>query len=123
MLRSVSFLVLIILFAADLTTVAAAGPAKQFGKIKGRVVDVNSARIVRADVLIDGEGLHWRVTTNDNGEFEMSLPIGEYQLSVDAQGFRRFASQKFEIRSGRTQRLNIKMKIASPQMLVPASHV
>jgi len=59
--------------------------------------------------------------TNSEGEFETSLPIGDYQFSVEAEGFRRFASQKFSIKSGKTQRFNIEMHMAQPELLVPAS--
>jgi len=119
--RCSSFLIVIILLVGSLTSVGALTPRAQLGKIKGRVVDVNSARIFRADVLIVGEGLRWRMRTNSEGEFETSLPIGDYQFSVEAEGFRRFASQKFSIKSGKTQRFNIEMHMAQPELLVPAS--
>jgi hypothetical protein len=119
--RCSSFLIVIVLLVGSLTPVGALTPRAQFGKIKGRVVDVNSARIFQADVLVVGEGLRWRMRTNSEGEFETSLPIGEYQFSVEAGGFRRFASQKFSIKSGKTQRFNIEMHMAQPELLVPAS--
>jgi hypothetical protein len=121
MSRCSAFLVVIVLLVGSLTPVAGHESLKQFGKIKGQVVDINNARIVRAEVLIVGEGLSWRLMTNSEGEFESSLPIGEYQLSIEASGFRRFASQKFSIKSGKTQRFNIEMQVARPQMPVPAS--
>ena len=119
--RCSSFLVVIILLVTSLTPVAALTPRAQFGKIKGRVVDMNSARIFKAEVLLAGEGLKWRVTTNSEGEFEMSVPVGEYQLSVEADGFRRSASQKFQIKAGKTKSFNIEMQIRKSDMLVPAS--
>ena len=115
------FLVVITLLVASLTPVTALTPRAQFGKIKGRVVDVNKARIFQAEVLIVGEGLKWRLTTNSEGEFEMSLPVGEYELLVEANGFRRSASQKFQIKSGKTKSFDIEMQVAHPQLLVPAS--
>ena len=117
--RCSSIVLLIAVLAASFTPVAGRVSLKQFGKIKGRVVDINDARIVRADVLIVGEGLQWRLVTNSDGEFETSVPIGEYQLSVEAPGFRRFASQKFQVKSGKTQSFNIKMQVA--QLIVPAA--
>jgi hypothetical protein len=119
--RCSSLVLIFAVIAVSLTPISGRTSLKQFGKIKGRVVDVNNARIPRADITIVGEGLRWRVTTDSEGEFEISLPIGEYRLSVEANGFRRSASQKFLIKSGKTQRFNIEMQIASPQLLVPAS--
>jgi hypothetical protein len=117
--RCSSLVLVIALIAASLTPVAGRASLKQFGKIKLRVVDVNDARIAGADVLIVGEGLRWRMTTNSEGELEMSLPVGDYQLSVEANGFRRFASERFRIKSGKAQRCNIQMLI-KPAILVPA---
>jgi hypothetical protein len=117
--RCSSFLVLILVFAASLAPLSARGSRQQFGKIKGQVVDINDARILRAEVVIAGGGLRWRLTTNDAGEFETSLPTGEYQFSVEADGFQRFSSQRIEIKSGKTQRFNIKMKMAQPINLIP----
>ena len=120
MSRCSAFVLIMALIATSLTPVAGGAPLKEFGKIKGRVVDVNNARIFRADVLVVGEGLRWHMRTNSEGEFETSLPIGEYQFSVEAKGFRRFASQKFQVKSGKTQRFNIEMQIKKPEMPVPA---
>ena len=117
--RCSSFLVLILVFAASLAPLSARGSRQQFGKIKGQVVDINDARILRAEVVIAGGGLRWRLTTNDAGEFKTSLPTGEYQFSVEADGFQRFSSQRIEIKSGKTQRFNIKMKMAQPINLIP----
>ena len=79
-----------------------------------------NARIVGAQVTIVGEGLRWRVTTNSEGELETSLPVGAYQLSVEANGFRRSASEKLQIKTGKTQRLNIQMQVMKAIMPVPA---
>jgi hypothetical protein len=70
-------------------------------------------------VLIVGEGLRWRLTTNMEGEFETTVPLGEYRVFVEANGFRGFASPKFEIKSSKKS-FNIEMQITKPQMLVPA---
>ena len=119
--RYSSLLVAIFLIAASLTPAAGRASPKQFGKVKGRVVDVNNARIVQAEVLIIGEGLSWRLMTNTAGEFETALPIGDYQISIEADGFQRVAPQKFQIKAGKTQRFNLKMQIRKSEMLVPAA--
>jgi hypothetical protein len=108
------------LFAFSLSPISGSGKSKQFGKIKGRVVDINNARVFRADVLIVGEGLRWRLSTNTEGEFETSLPVGEYRLFIEANGFRGFASPKFEIKSSKAKSFNIEMRMAKSEMLVPA---
>jgi hypothetical protein len=120
MLRSVSFAVLVALLCANLSAGAATPPKTQTGKIKGVVVDVNDARIVFAEVLVVGGGLRRHLKTNAEGEFESSLPTGEYQFLVQAEGFRPFQSAHFEITRRKTQRFTVKMKIAPPIVLMPA---
>jgi hypothetical protein len=118
--RCSSFLVVIILLALSFLPLTVSGKSKQFGKIKGRVVDVNDAKVFHAEVLIVGEGLRWRLTTNMEGEFETMVPLGEYRVFVEANGFRGFASPKFEIKSSKKKSFNIEMQMATSQMLVPA---
>jgi hypothetical protein len=115
-----SLLVVIILIVAIIAPVTGRTPHKQFGKIKVRVVDVNNARIVRAHVLVLGQNLELREVTNVDGEAEILVPPGDFWLSIEAEGFRRFDTQKFQIKSGKTERFNIKMQIKAPEMLVPA---
>jgi carboxypeptidase family protein len=119
--RCASFAVLIVLLCVSLTSIAAPAPRAQFGKIKGTVVDMNEARIVTAEVAIVGGVLSWRVRTDTNGEFEMSLPVGEYQFSIDAPGFETVPARHFEIKKSRTYRVEVKMREAKPKArLVPA---
>ena len=118
--RCSSFLVVIVLLIASVSPVRALTPHARFGKIKVRVVDIMNARIVGAQVTIVGEGLRWRIMTNSEGELETSLPAGAYQLSVEANGFRPAASEKLQIKSGKTQRLNIQVQVMKAIMPVPA---
>ena len=119
--RYSSFLIAIVLLAAGLTPVTTRAWPKQLGKITGQVVDINDARIVRARVVIVGQNLDLRLLTNVEGEFETSLPPGEYWLSISADGFRSFEAQKFQIKSGKTKHFNVEMQVKQPQETVPAA--
>jgi hypothetical protein len=92
------------------------------GKIKGQIVDINKARVVKALVIVDGVETHRRLVTDDNGEFEISLRPGRYQISVDANGFRPFVSAENEVKAGKTRTIEIQLKVAPSAMLVPAGH-
>jgi uncharacterized membrane protein len=91
------------------------------GKIKGLVFDINKARVVNARVIVDGAEIHRTLVTDDKGEFEISLIPGVYQISVDANGFRRFMSAATEVKAGKTKAIKIQLMEASAVMLVPAT--
>jgi len=119
--RCASFLIAIVLLATCLTSVTGRASLKQLGIIKGQVVDVNNSRIVRAHVTVVGQNVDLRLLTSVEGEFETPLPPGDYWLSVSADGFRHFETQKFQLKSGKTKSFNIEMQVKQPEMTVPAA--
>ena len=90
------------------------------GKIIGQVFDVNKARVVNALVNVFGGETRRQLVTDENGEFEISLRPGTYQIAVDANGFRRFVSAETELKAGQTRTIEIQLKVASVAGLVPA---
>lgn len=83
------------------------------GKIKGLVFDINKARVVDALVIVDGAEIHRKLVTDEKGEFEISLLPGIYQISVEANGFRRFMSVATEVKAGKTRAIKIQLIVAS----------
>ncbi|GEM_PF-2890121 len=57
------------------------------GRVKGIVADESGARIAQAEVSFESEAFKSKVITDEAGEFEAELPLGEYQLSVKANWF------------------------------------
>jgi Carboxypeptidase regulatory-like domain len=91
------------------------------GKIKGEVIDINKAKVSGAVITIECKDFPRQLRTNDNGEFETSLPADTYRIRVEANGFDRFVSRPFKLKSGKTQRFNIEMHVAKPIGLMPAA--
>ena len=99
----------------------AAPPKDHLGKIKGVITDVHKARVMNAQVILEGDKSRRRLVTNDKGEFEVALPPGKYLVTVDADGFRLFVSPEFEVKADKTRKLNIELHVKKPIGLVPAS--
>jgi uncharacterized membrane protein len=121
--RNSAYLVASLLLAVQLTPLASQGAPlskPRPGKIRGQVFDVNKARVVNALVIVSGVETHRQLITDENGEFEISLRPGTYQIEVDANGFRRFVSPETEVKAGKTRTIEIQLKMASPAVLVPA---
>jgi hypothetical protein len=67
------------------------------GKVKGVLLDHTDARIVHATITFENEKLTGKAYPNDEGAFEISLPAGFYQFSVQSRGFKTFKIDSLEI--------------------------
>jgi Carboxypeptidase regulatory-like domain len=68
--------------------IAAIGQSSQpSGRVKGIVADESGARILKAELVFESETFKSKAITDEAGEFAVELPIGDYQISVKANGF------------------------------------
>src|SRR5690242_19692461 len=82
--------------------------------LTGIITDPSQAKLpgVRVELVNTSTGVASTANTNPQGEFTFTLvPAGEYKLSAEAQGFRRYAQSGIVLESGRTFRLDIKMEL------------
>ena len=115
------FIISVIVASVLLATGNAATPQDHWGKVKGVITDVYKATSVNAQVTLEGDKSRRRLVTNANGEFEVALPPGKYLVTVDANGFRVFVSPEFELKAGKTRKLDIELHVTKTVGLVPAS--
>ena len=66
-----------VLFVAGVLGVEASSRSDT-GRIKGAILDVNYARVVNALVRVNGGETRRSLRSNDEGQFEISLPAGNY---------------------------------------------
>ena len=112
-------LVLGIAFSFEITH-SAPSPTLPTGKIMGVILDANNARVVDATIKIEGGKIKRIVHSSDQGKFEISLPTGGYELTVEASGFRRFIFSPLEVKPNQSEMINIHLEIAPPPGLTPA---
>jgi hypothetical protein len=73
--------------------------------IYGEVHDASGAVVPRANVnaVNKGTGVSRDTMTGDRGQFALpALPTGQYTVTVEATGFKKFISQGLELRAGQT---------------------
>ena len=108
--------------ASSPVTSRPASPARRpTGKVVGVILDPNDARVPEAAVRFKSGGRTREVTSDEQGQFEISLPEGRYQVTVEARHFRRFVLSSLEVKSNVTEMINIHLEVAVPRGLVPAS--
>ena len=90
------------------------------GIIKGQVTDEFGGVIVGATVsAVDPNGAEKTATTNGDGAYAVNgLAPGKYTVRVTAKGFGNYEQADVELTAGRTQQLNIILKVTIEQQKV-----
>lgn len=68
-------------------SVAAGRSETQYAKLEGKVLDPEHAAIQGATLSVGVGAMTKTAVTNEDGSFSLSLPPGDYTLTVEAQGF------------------------------------
>jgi len=98
--------------------------AQTTGTIYGVVTDESGAAITGAKVNVQNEqtGLvRSAVTAADGGYTVPLLPIGQYQVTVEATGFERFQAPRLTLQVEQHLRVDVKMKVGSVTQQVTVS--
>lgn len=92
------------------------GQTSGAGSVNGRVLDPSGAVVTAAVVSITNTetGSSRSAVTNDSGLFVFAnLPVGFYEMKVDASGFASFEVRRFAVNVGQAVELTIPLKVAS----------
>ena len=91
------------------------GFAQSFtASVRGTVTDDSSASIGAAKVIITDadRGTNFTTTSDENGRYVLTaLPPGNYTLSVEASGFKRFASGRFTLNVQQQSTVDAKLQV------------
>jgi len=101
-----------------LTTVVCVGQKRtpsrsrnETGKIQGVVLDANDARIVGATITIENDQFRRELKSGEEGDFEVAIPAGVYQIKAEAHGFRRFELSPLKVKPNVSEMINIHMEV------------
>lgn len=86
------------------------------GTITGTVTDSSGAAVPNATVVATNAATNGRTTTTttDSGVYSLLfLPVGEYTVSAEAQGFKRANSSSLRLEVNQTARLDIQLQLGA----------
>ncbi len=117
MLRKVRlYLVLVWLLTAALA------PAQTItGSITGLVTDPTGAVVTNAKVAATSvaTGVVFNATSNEAGVYRfLFLPVGNYNVAVEAQGFKKFSAGPFALEVNQTARVDVKLELGDTTQTV-----
>ena len=102
--------------AALLFVLCAAAAAQDSASVTGTVTDPSGAAIADAkvDVTNAAQGITRNATTNGSGDYLFAiLPIGSYDLTVTAPGFKKYQATGVVLRVGEKARVNVAMEVGA----------
>ena len=85
------------------------------GVLEGQINDPSGASVSAAEVTASNPqtGFSAKGRSANDGAFHFaSLPVGEYDLRVNAEGFATFTASSIRIDIGRTVRIPVKLEVA-----------
>src|SRR5579885_593005 len=94
------------------------------GTITGRVVDPSSGAIpgAKAEAVNQATQVKYTAGTNEAGVYSIQqLPIGRYDVSVEAPGFTRYLHKDLEINVAQTVTLNVSLAVGAVDQTVEVS--
>src|SRR5579872_4499616 len=97
-----------------LLTAPLASPQAANGRVVGTVADPGGAVIAGAKVTVTnvGTGVHWETTTRQDGSYQvLELPIGNYSVSVQEEGFGTAVTQPAELQINQSLRLDVALTL------------
>src|SRR6202167_4338405 len=109
-------------------TLCAAAWAQDTASITGTITDPSGAAVPNAQVEVKNSehGIHGTSTSNGSGDFLFaSLPIGSYDLTVTAQGFKKYEARGVVLRVAEKARVNVALEVGtiSTEVIVQGSQV
>jgi carboxypeptidase family protein/TonB-dependent receptor-like protein len=86
------------------------------GRITGVVTDPQGAAVPDAKVRVTnvGTNVHWDAVTNADGAYQvLDLPIGNYKVAVEREGFAKTLTDAQALEINQTLRIDIRMKVGA----------
>src|ERR1700722_8928661 len=102
--------------------------AQETASITGTVTDPSGAAVSGAQVTVNNaaHGISHDATTNGSGDFLFAaLPIGSYDITVGATGFKKYEAKSVVLNVAEKARLNVKLEIgaATTEIVVEGAQV
>src|ERR1017187_10149189 len=91
------------------------------GEITGTVTDATGSVVpgARITAIQTSTNVSYKTTTSTAGDFTVpSLPVGTYQVKVEAQGFKTHVTDNVAMPPGATARIDVKLEVGTAQQSV-----
>jgi len=105
-----TILLLITWLVIDAQIVSQQPQSETTGKVSGVILDRGDARVPKAKIIVERKGFRSELISEDDGRYEIELPVGSYTITVTHVGFHASQNTDVEIRSNSQTTFNVVMK-------------
>lgn len=112
-MKAVLPLLILSVLLQTIPTAQAKFTKRQTGKIEGFVTDKFGAHVTKAKIKIEGKRIKKEIVSDEEGRFQVDLPIGVYQNTVYSPGFELFKSDAIKVQADNTTTINVPLAIAT----------
>jgi hypothetical protein len=91
------------------------------GTLTGRVLDASGASVANAAVSAThaGTNVAYRTKTNEAGNYVLlQLPLGAYEVSIEAAGFRRLVRRNVELNVAQTVTIDAQLEVGQVEQSI-----
>ena len=87
-----------------------ASPGQDSVKVSGVLLDPQDARVVSATIIFRNKSFNRKAYLNDGGVFEIRLPVGTYEFTVESHGFKTFRVESLEVKTEGIEGMTIQLE-------------
>jgi hypothetical protein len=117
-------LVLFTWLVLDAQVISQQPQSEAMGRMSGLILDRGDARVSKAKIVVEREGFHREIFSEEDGRYEIELLVGTYTITVTQVGFQPSRNADVQIRSNSLATFNVVMKeIVFDKNLVPLKEV
>ena len=112
-LKAVAPVFVLGLLLQTIPTAQAESSKRQTGRVEGVVTDKFGARVTKASIKIEAGRIRKEIVSDDEGRFQIDLPVGLYRVTVYSPGFESFKSDEVKVQADNTTTINVPLTIAT----------
>ncbi|HEY0319403.1 MAG TPA: carboxypeptidase-like regulatory domain-containing protein [Pyrinomonadaceae bacterium] len=109
---SLSLLLAIVLWQAPSSAQTHSPTPLAQGELKGLVLDSNEARVAGAKITVKNKQYLFEAQSNDEGAFQLKLPSGDYQLTIESDGFKAYTRKRVRIEADKMETISATLQLA-----------
>jgi hypothetical protein len=83
------------------------------GRVRGTIFDSNKAVVTNVRVAFEAPGAKRETVTNEEGYYEIELPVGTYRMTTEARGFCGYQRAAFRFEPSSSKTINATLIICS----------
>jgi hypothetical protein len=111
MMRAIQLLSIVLISLPIIMVGNAQPPGTSSGHVRGTIFDSNEAVVPNVKVVFEAAGMKREAVTNEEGFYEIELPVGVYRVTTNSMGFCASQRAPFRVRTSSDTLINLTLVV------------